>query len=96
LSNPFLDESHQGGAESLPFPDNTFDLVFHNYRAEHFPTPLACNREIARVLRPGGQLLFQTPNRYDHASLFASMTPQWFHEFYVRVSGQAALVRKFF
>jgi SAM-dependent methyltransferase len=84
LTNPFLDESYQAGAESLPFPDGTFDLVFHNYVAEHFPSPLLCNREIARVLRPGGQLLFQTPSRFYYVSLFASMTPHWFHELYVR------------
>lgn len=84
LTNPFLDESHQTSAESLPFPNNTFDLVFHTYVAEHFSSPLLCNREIARILRPDGLLLFQTPSRFYYASLIASVTPQWFHEFYVR------------
>lgn len=83
LTNPFLDESHQASAESLPFPDNTFDLVFHSYVAEHFAAPLSCNREIARALKPGGFLLFQTPSRYYYPSVIARMTPQWFHEFYV-------------
>lgn len=83
LSNPFLDESYEASAESLPFADDTFDLVFHNYVAEHFRSPLQCNREIARVLKPGGLLLFQTPNRFYYASLASQITPHWFHEFYL-------------
>ena len=84
LSNPFLHESHQARAESLPFADATFDIVFHNYVAEHFELPAACNREIARVLKPGGLLLFQTPNRYYYACLAAQLTPQRFHEFFIK------------
>jgi SAM-dependent methyltransferase len=84
LTNPFLDEGFQANAHSLPFADGAFDLVFHHYVAEHFRSPLPSNREIARVLKPGGLLLFQTPNRYYYASVIASLTPQWFHEFYVR------------
>jgi SAM-dependent methyltransferase len=84
LSNPFLHESYQARAESLPFADATFDIVFHNYVAEHFESPGACNREIARVLKPGGLLLFQTPNRYYYACLAAQLTPQRFHEFFIK------------
>src|SRR5271163_2901970 len=83
LTNPFLHESYEGRAESLPFADATFDVVFHNYVAEHFEAPRACNREIARVLKPGGLLLFQTPNRYYYVSLAAQCTPQFFHAYYV-------------
>jgi SAM-dependent methyltransferase len=87
LTNPHLHERHQCSAENLPFPNDSFDIVFHNYVAEHFPSPLACNREIFRVLKPGGILLFQTPNRFYYASLAAQLTPHWFHEFYVRRFG---------
>jgi SAM-dependent methyltransferase len=84
LTNPFLDEGHEAKAESLPFPDASFDVVFHFYVAEHFASPLVCNREITRILKPGGVLLFQTPSRFYYVSLIAQVTPQWFHEFYVR------------
>jgi len=54
---------------------------------KHFEEPMACHREIARVLKPGGLLLFQTPSRYCYPMLAAQVTPQWFHEFYVRHFG---------
>ena len=96
LSNSFLDASYQVGAESLPFENETFDLVFHNYVAEHFESPLACNREISRILRKGGLLLFQTPNRYYYPCIVASVTPHWFHAFYVRHFGSGRTEKEVF
>jgi len=79
LQNPHLDEAYSCTADSLPFPDESFDVAFHYYVAEHFEKPMACHREIARVLKPGGLLLFQTPSRYWYPMLAAQVTPQWFH-----------------
>jgi ubiquinone/menaquinone biosynthesis C-methylase UbiE len=87
LRNPHLDEAYQCTADSLAFPDESFDVVFHYYVAEHFEEPMACHREIARVLKPDGLLLFKTPSRYWYPMLAAQVTPQWFHEFYVRHFG---------
>jgi SAM-dependent methyltransferase len=87
LGNPYLDEAHQCAVDSLPFAEESFDVAFHYYVAEHFEEPMACHREIARVLKPCGVLLFQTPSRYWYPMLAARVTPQWFHEFYVRHFG---------
>src|SRR5260221_2031640 len=87
LQNPHLDEAYSCTADALPFPDESFDLAFHYYVAEHFEEPMACHREIARVLKPGGLLLFQTPSRHWYPMLAAQVTPQWVHEFYVRHFG---------
>ena len=87
LTNPYLDKGYIGTAESLPFPDATFDVVFHSFVAEHFQSPIDCNREIARVLKPGGLLLFATPSRFAYPMLVARVTPHWFHAFYVRHFG---------
>src|SRR3990172_13172585 len=38
----------------LPYPDNSFDVVFHNSVIEHVPDVAAFNREVKRVLKPGG------------------------------------------
>jgi SAM-dependent methyltransferase len=84
LGNPYLDQAYEGKAEELPFADGSFDLVFHRFVAEHFEFPAACNREIYRVLKPGGTLLFLTPSRHYYPMLAARLTPHWFHELYVR------------
>lgn len=49
-------------AAALPFPGDSFDLVLCIEVLEHLFEPAQAVREIARVLRPGGQALFQVPN----------------------------------
>lgn len=43
-----------GRAESLPFPDGTFDAVTFTYLLRYVADPAATIAELARVLRPGG------------------------------------------
>jgi ubiquinone/menaquinone biosynthesis C-methylase UbiE len=45
-------------AKKLPFSDSTFDAVFANDVLCHLPGRLSVLREILRVLRPGGRMLF--------------------------------------
>ncbi len=40
--------------ERLPFPDNTFDVVYSNGVLHHTPDTAAAAQEIHRVLKPGG------------------------------------------
>jgi SAM-dependent methyltransferase len=49
-------------ADSLPFPDETFDRVVVIDVHEHLEDVRPLNREIARVLRPGGVAIVTTPN----------------------------------
>lgn len=44
-------------AESLPFPDDSFDCVFVGYGLRNFPNLGSAVREIERVTRPGGVLV---------------------------------------
>ena len=45
--------TQQGGAESLPFPDKSFDMVVSRYSAHHWRDFDAGLREAARVAKPG-------------------------------------------
>lgn len=55
-----------GDAFSLPFADGTFDLVFHQGLLEHFRNPDDLIEENRRVLKPGGFLLVDVPQRYHY------------------------------
>lgn len=51
----------RGDAFRAPFPDNTFDLVFHQGLAEHFTKPLPLLKENFRIVKPGGHCLCDVP-----------------------------------
>ncbi len=55
-----------GDTFQLPFPDGTFDVVFHQGLLEHFRRPQAeaLLKENIRVLKQGGILLVDVPQRY--------------------------------
>jgi SAM-dependent methyltransferase len=54
-----------GDLRTLPFADGEFDLVFSQGVLEHFADPLPCVREQTRVLRPGGVLLVDVPQKFN-------------------------------
>lgn len=51
-------------ATRMPFREGTFDLVFHQGLMEHFRDPAPLLEENARVLRSGGHLLVDVPQRF--------------------------------
>lgn len=53
----------QASAEALPYPDESFDLVFSNEVLEHVQDDRQAVREAVRVLAPGGSLAIFVPNR---------------------------------
>jgi SAM-dependent methyltransferase len=48
----------QCAADSLPFPDNSFDVVVSRLGVMFFPDSLAAMHEMLRVTKPGGKLAF--------------------------------------
>lgn len=51
------DELRQGSALAIPWPDNTFDMVFSHGVLHHIPDIRSAQAEIHRVLKPGGTLI---------------------------------------
>lgn len=70
--------------EMTSIADGSMDLVYSRSVMEHIEDADAAYREIFRVLRHGGKYIFLTPNRYDYASLIASLVPNRFHSRIVR------------
>lgn len=50
----------EGDAESLPFPDATFDVVVSQFGHMFAPRPEVAIGEMLRVLKPGGTVAFAT------------------------------------
>ncbi len=55
-----------GDAFSLPFREGTFDLVFHQGLLEHFRNPEEMLSEHHRVLKRGGHILVDVPQRWHY------------------------------
>jgi demethylmenaquinone methyltransferase/2-methoxy-6-polyprenyl-1,4-benzoquinol methylase len=73
----------EGTAESLPFPDASFDGLSFTYLLRYVDDPAATLRELARVVRPGGTIAgleFGVPR--------GVWRPAW--ELYVRLALPAA------
>ncbi|MGZ5288441.1 MAG: class I SAM-dependent methyltransferase [Actinomycetota bacterium] len=81
-----------GRAESLPFPDATFDAVTFTYLLRYVDDPPATVRELVRVLRSGGTLAsleFHVPDdpvlrlgwrwytRFALPAIGAAVSPAW-------------------
>lgn len=86
--NPFLDRGQIADANKLPYSDASFDVVIADNVMEHLDSPEKVMHEIARVLRPGGKLLFKTPNRTHYMPLIARLTPHRFHQWVNRLRGR--------
>ena len=48
---------------TLPFEDNSFDIVTNVVSIDYLTQPLQVCKEVARVLKPGGQAMFSLSNR---------------------------------
>lgn len=66
----------RGDVSCLPFQDGQFDLVTANMVFEHLKDPPAQLKEIFRILKPGGKLIFHTPNARGYGPLLAKLLPE--------------------
>jgi SAM-dependent methyltransferase len=64
--NPVLPARIAGAGEALPFAGSSFDVVASAWVLEHLEHPGLVFAEVQRVLRPGGQFVFLTPNAWNY------------------------------
>lgn len=69
----YKSDLHVADAESLPFANDTFDVVYSYGVMHHSPDTPLCVREALRVLKPGGEARIML---YHHPSLTGLML--WF------------------
>ena len=85
LNQPMLDHAaaqpgverviwRQADAQSLPFPDGSFDAVVCQFGVMFFPDQIAAYREVRRVLKPGGCFLFSVWDRIEDNEFAAAVT----------------------
>jgi len=87
-SNPFLDEGKVADANKIPYPDESFDLIFSDNVMEHLDQPVLIFKEVKRVLKPGGLFLIKTPNKYHYVPTISRITPHSFHQFVNKLRGR--------
>ena len=56
-------EFHVASGEAMPFPDDSFDLVYAHGVVQYTADPQRLVNECRRVLKPGGLAIFQVYNR---------------------------------
>lgn len=69
------DVDHQFDIEEIPYPDNSFDLVFASHVLEYVKNDKKAINEIKRVLRPGGLAFLPVPMLHDKTIDFKERPP---------------------
>jgi SAM-dependent methyltransferase len=67
----------RGDISQLPFHAATFDFASANMVFEHLKDPANQLAELHRILRPGGVLVFHTPNEYGYGVVLGRAAPDW-------------------
>jgi len=88
LENSFLDDAKVSDGKTIPYPDESFNLVFCDNVFEHLSDPLEVFNEVKRVLKPEGLFLFKTPSKFHYMPIISTVTPHWFHEKFGKILGR--------
>lgn len=79
-------ELHQADLANIPVAAASVDLVMSRSVFEHLTDPTAVYRELARVVKPGGRVVFLTANMWDYGTLVARLVPNRLHGKVVRLT----------
>jgi len=82
--NTYIKNVEKSFVEKMPFKDNFFDIVVCAWVLEHLIDPIAAFKEIHRVLKPGGKVVFLTPNAWNYNVWIIRLVPERFHDFFTK------------
>ena len=89
--NPYLDEGVVSDLAAIPYPNNSFDLVFCDNVFEHLQNPILVLKEVNRILKPGGIFIFKTPNKFHYMPIISKLTPHIFHQLFNLLRGRESI-----
>jgi len=78
-------ETYNADLARLPLPDACVDLIISRSVFEHLTDPDAVYAEMARLLPPGGRIVFLTANFWDYGTQVARLVPNRWHGRVVKV-----------
>lgn len=78
-------ETYNADLAHIPLPDASVDVIMSRSVFEHLTDPESVYREFARVLKPGGRIIFLTANLYDYGTFVARLVPNRLHSKVVKV-----------
>jgi len=75
--------------------DARYDLAFANFVLEHVALPDMATKEMARILKPGGEIVLSLSNPRALEFRLAKATPTWFHQLFREVGHDEAYPIKY-
>lgn len=79
-------ETYNADLGHLPLDDGSVDLIMSRSVFEHLADPQAVYAEFARVLSPGGRVVFLTANIWDYGTMIARLVPNRLHARVVKMT----------
>jgi SAM-dependent methyltransferase len=65
VDKPYAKSTYVCDLSAIPVEDNRFEAIIFNQVMEHLPEPKLAIRELHRVLKPGGRMIFTGPLFYE-------------------------------
>lgn len=83
--NTFIKNKLVGTAENIPLENSSVDIITAEWVFEHIADANKSVQEFYRVLKPGGKVIFLTPNAWNYNALFIRLIPNKFHPFFTKI-----------
>lgn len=76
--------TYTANLESLPFKNSIFDIIVSRDVCGHLINPYVVFAELSRVLKPGGKIIFITPNKYCYTAICSRLLTTKFKKYFLK------------